>query len=624
MRRQKSSSGGQLTRRKFERLSIELPVVIQGSGERAGFKEQTHTSDLSRAGASFLGRHAYRAGMALRVNFPDLPALEPKVQGLVAQVVRVGKSAAGREKSVAVRFKDLSAANLAFGELLRGRIRISTALLGLIKAIAPGADPELVMVDIRWAAERALEAESAMLFLRSPQANTLSLTATLLRGGGDIQVPIGKGLVGWVAEKGKLANVPNLQADRRYQPEIEKYFEARTRSVLCVPLAREGDASPGVLAVTNKRFGNFTHEDEGVALAIANQAAAVIREARLFDSIRSLKDYYERILESVATGILTFDVLGNLTTLNRAGSEIFGFRSDADLAKGFRTLFENAANSRWISLTEDVLKARRAHQGFDVRFLRGDGTNLSLNVNAMPMQDAAGSFLGAVVVAEDITHEQRLMSTLCRYMAREVAEQVLQDKSKGQLGGQRTEVAILMTDIRNFTTLSEQMDPWDIVALLNEYFPRIINVIFRHQGMVDKFIGDSILAVFGVPSPREDDALRAARAALEMRTQLEAINRERQRKKLTTIEMGIGITRGTVISGNIGSERRMDYTVIGDPVNLAARLEGLTKELKRKILVSQRVQEAIRQEIPCEALGEFEVKGKREKVPVFAIKPRGD
>ncbi len=112
--------------------------------------------------------------------------------------------------------------------------------------------------------------------------------------------------------------------------------------------------------------------------------------------------------------------------------------------------------------------------------------------------------------------------------------------------------------------------------------------------------------------------VRAARA-LEMRSQLLAINRERQRKKLKTIDMGIGITSGTVISGNIGSERRMDFTVIGDPVNLAARLEGLTNEVQHKILVSDRVQKAICSEIPCEALGDFAVKGKREMVPVYAV-----
>jgi adenylate cyclase len=355
-------------------------------------------------------------------------------------------------------------------------------------------------------------------------------------------------------------------------------------------------------------------------MAVASQISVVLREARLFENIRNMKNYYERILESIATGILAFDRLGKLTTVNRAGTEIFGFGTSADAGKDFATLFEGTANARLALLSEDVLTKQRGHRAYDVRFLRRDGLSFSLNLSALPLQDTQGNSLGGVLVAEDITQEQRLMNTLCRYMAREVAEQVLQNKDELKLGGTRTEVTILLTDIRNFTSISEQMDPWDIVNLLNAYFPRIINVIFRHQGMVDKFIGDSILAVFGVPVPREDDALRAVRAALEMRKEVGAINRERARKQQMTIEMGTGITSGTVLSGNIGSERRMDYTVIGDPVNLAARLEGLTKVVKRRILVSERVQAAISKEIPCEALGLFMVKGKREKVPVFAVK----
>ncbi len=328
------------------------------------------------------------------------------------------------------------------------------------------------------------------------------------------------------------------------------------------------------------------------------------------------------ILYGIGLG-LTFDEFGKLTTINRAGTEIFGFQSSTDVGKEFRGLFSGTANARLASLAGEVLAQQRGRKAFDVRFLRRDGSSFSLDLNVLPLQDVQSNFLGGVMVAEDITHEQRLMNTLCRYMAREVAEQVMQNKDELKLGGTRTEVTILITDIRNFTSISEQMDPWDVVDLLNTYFPRMINVFFRHQGMVDKFIGDSILAVFGVPVPKEDDALRAVRAAVEMRKELRSINRERALKGQRTIEIGIGITSGTVISGNIGSERRMDYTVIGDPVNLAARLEGLTKEVQRMILVDERVEKVIRNEIPCEALGLFAVKGKREQVPVFAVKTSG-
>jgi adenylate cyclase len=618
-RETKGLSDAAVSRRESERLAIELPVSIRFSGSRKAIKEQTRTQDLSRAGASFIARRSCHAGMTLFLSFPELQSLPPKKMELPARVVRVSALSPSNKKAVAVRFEDLALANLAFSELLRGRIRTSSALLGVIKALTPGSEMGTVIEDICWAAERAMEAEKALLFLRDGKRKALNAHSSITGRGEDFQIMLGEGLVGKAAEKDKVVNVTSLKKDLRYCPEVEKYFDERTHSVLCIPLSKEDGVSPGMLVVWNKRYGGFTREDETLGRAVGSQISLVLREARLFENVRSLKNHYERILESVATAILTFDRFGNLTSVNRAGTEIFGFRAGTDQAKGFRTLFEGAANARLASLTEDLLTSQRGRKVFDVRFLRRDQTNLSLDVSALPMQDMLGDFLGGVLVAEDITHEQRLMNTLCRYMAREVAEQVIQDKGKGLLSGTRMDVAVLLTDIRNFTTISERMDPWDIVELLNTYFPPIINVIFRYQGMVDKFIGDSILAVFGVPSPRPDDALRAVRAAIEMRNQLEKINQERARKNQMTIDMGIGITSGTVISGNIGSERRMDYTVIGDPVNLAARLEGLTKEVKRRILVNERVYAAIHKEVPCEALGEFAIKGKTEKVPVYAI-----
>ncbi len=618
----KSAAKAQLqtvvSRRRAERLAVELPIAIKPP-RRGGPLEQAKTLDLSRGGLSFQTRQARRVGAHLRLTFLELRDLSPEACDLPARVVRVTTGPAGQEAVVGVQFSDVERANRIFGELLRARTRTSSALLGVIQALSPGAELEAVIEEIRRTTRGAMEAERVLLFLLDPQAKVLRARKGDGAETAEFQIGVGEGLVGKAAAAGSLANIPLLAADSRYRPALEPYFDERAHSVLCVPLPKEDGVSPGVLVVMNKRYGRFTREDETLGQAVATQISSVLREARLFESIRNLKNYNERILESIATGILTFDPHGKLSTVNRAGSEIFGFRASADAGKDFGVLFDSPANARIKALTDDVLTRQRGRAAYDVRLLRGDGSNRSLNLSGLPLEDAQGKSLGGVLVAEDITQEQRMMNTLCRYMAREVAEHLLQNKDKLKLGGTRAEVTILFTDIRNFTSISEQMDPWDVVNLLNAYFPRMINVIFRQQGMVDKFIGDAILAVFGVPFGREDDALRAARAALEMRRELRAINRERTRKGKLTVEMGIGITSGAVVSGNIGSERRMDYTVIGDPVNLAARLEGLTKEVQRRILINERVHAAIAKEIPCESLGLFAVRGKKEKVPVFAI-----
>jgi adenylate cyclase len=612
-------SGATPTRRQAERLAIEIPIVVKVSRRGKTSSEKTRTLDLSRGGASFSSKRAHREGMDLQVSFVDLHHLSSGLRQIPAQVVRVGAPGPGKSKAVAVRFGDAELANVIFSELLRVEIRTSSALLGIIQALSPGAEMGTVAEEICRTAERALDAERAFLFLHDPHEKTLHLGTATGKNASDVRIPMGEGLVGKAAARTRPTNVPSLAADRRYRPDIEKYFKEHTRSVLCVPLNRENGISPGLLVIVNKRYSNFSPEDEALGLAVASQIAVGLREAAHFEKIRSMKNYYERIMESIATGILTFDKAGKLSTINQAGCKIFGFQPGTDTGKDFKKLFTGTANARLASLTDEVLNQKKGGTAYDIRFLRNDGTSFSLNLNALPLHDTRGHLLGGVLVADDITHEQRLMNTLCRYMAREVAEQVLHEKDKHKLGGTRTEVTILLTDIRNFTSISELMDPWDVVELLNSYFPGMINIIFRHQGMVDKFIGDSILAVFGVPVPREDDPLRAVRAALEMQSGLQAINKRRARKRQKTLEIGIGITSGTVISGNIGSERRMDYTVIGDPVNLAARLEGLTKEVKRRILVNEKVHAAIAKEIPCEPLGLFAVKGKREKVPVFAV-----
>ena len=135
-----------------------------------------------------------------------------------------------------------------------------------------------------------------------------------------------------------------------------------------------------------------------------------------------------------------------------------------------------------------------------------------------------------VIIADDITQEQRLMSTLCRYVTRQVAEQILKDRDRLKLGGNRSMVAVLFSDIRNFTTISEQSSAEEVVAMLNDYFTRMLDPVFLYEGTLDKFIGDAIMAVFGAPIPFENDAERAVRAALEMRRALKRYNVDRLAK----------------------------------------------------------------------------------------------
>jgi adenylate cyclase len=188
-----------------------------------------------------------------------------------------------------------------------------------------------------------------------------------------------------------------------------------------------------------------------------------------------------------------------------------------------------------------------------------------------------------------------------------------------ELGGDKLPVTILFSDIRGFTSISEQLEAQELVALLNEYFTEMVDIVMDHGGVVDKYIGDAIMVIFGAPVPGANDALNAVRAALAMRESLARLNTRLEARGAQIIRTGIGIHSGEVIAGNIGSERRMEYTVIGDAVNLASRLESSTKDLGADLVISEATYALTRDHIVARPLGTISVKGREQPVDVYAV-----
>lgn len=217
-----------------------------------------------------------------------------------------------------------------------------------------------------------------------------------------------------------------------------------------------------------------------------------------------------------------------------------------------------------------------------------------------------------------LQERDRLKETFGRYVTRQVADHLMARDQ--QLGGELVPVTVLFSDIRSFTTISETMPPRDLLDFLNEYFTGMVESILTNRGVVDKFIGDAIMAVFGAPSPEPDDPLNAVKAALEMRAALGAINEGFVQRGLPEIRTGIGLHYGQVVAGNMGHSERMEYTVIGDTVNVASRLEGMTKELGCDIVISGELHAEVQHAIDAEPLKEIKVKGRGEAVMVYRVK----
>jgi adenylate cyclase len=180
-------------------------------------------------------------------------------------------------------------------------------------------------------------------------------------------------------------------------------------------------------------------------------------------------------------------------------------------------------------------------------------------------------------------------------------------------------VTVLFSDIRSFTSISESMDPRALLDFLNEYFSGMVESVLTHHGVVDKFIGDAIMAVFGAPVPEPDDPLNAIKAALEMRARLTSINEDFRQRGLPEIRTGIGLHSGQVVAGNMGHTERMEYTVIGDAVNLASRLEGMTKELQCDVILSEDLFKQVEAHVQTEPLRKIKVKGRDQEVMVYRL-----
>ncbi len=220
-------------------------------------------------------------------------------------------------------------------------------------------------------------------------------------------------------------------------------------------------------------------------------------------------------------------------------------------------------------------------------------------------------------MVDGLKERDKLRTTFGKYMTAAVMEHLL--AGKVSLGGESLRVTILFTDIRSFTTISERMDPQQLVALLNEYFTEMVGIVIQEDGVVDKYIGDAIMAVFGAPVPKADDAANAVRAAARMRSALRDLNKRLEARGLPKLRTGIGLHTGEVVAGNIGSEKRMEYTVIGDAVNLASRLESSTKDLGVNVLVSEDTYALTKDIAEYRRVKEITVKGRSAPVMTYEL-----
>ncbi len=558
--------------------------------------------------------------------------------------------------------------------------RGASALLKATSSLGQSLDLEATLKAVMEQARRLMKADRSTLWLLSKEKGELWTKVNTADGKKtlDLRIPVNRGIAGYVASTGKSLNITDAYKDPRFDPSADKRTGYLTRNILCMPVYNSSGELIGVTQLINKEQGSFTTSDEEFMQAFNIQAGIAIENAKLFETVLTEKQYQKDILESLSDAVISTDLDGKIVTINDAAIELLGCPESEFHNPKVRSFWECKLVGRYVwevvpvdhlqfrvqdslnmgakhyvpeqtlkvgiytnpKVSQDSASILAIPQGENpevylpwnekpvenqtgatltadqVRILE---RNVNLTVN--PLTNPEGEARGGLVVLEDISSEKRMKSTLYRYMTPGVADRVMELGDEALMVGERKEVSILFADIRGYTTMTENLEATEVVTLLNQYFETMVEAVFNYEGTLDKFIGDALMAVFGAPLPlQENHAWLSVLSALDMRRRLVEFNKNRLFENQPLIRIGIGVSSGEVVSGNIGSSKRMDYTAIGDGVNLSSRLESLTKEYGCDIIISEFTRHLCGgDKLITRELDKTRVKGKTQAVSIYEL-----
>jgi len=321
------------------------------------------------------------------------------------------------------------------------------------------------------------------------------------------------------------------------------------------------------------------------------------------------------LFENLDNGILTIDKNGIIKTVNKRFCKIIGTKQEFLIGKYYKALEHK--HFSFLDYSDYTFRSGEKFEKHHVESVDTNNQKLVFGFNALPMKSKNGQNIGVINVIKDITSEERVRENLNRYLPQHVINEIINKDDLSLLNGKYRQCSILFSDIRNFTALTEKLEAIETVGLLNNYFDVMVEAIFNHQGVLDKLIGDAIMATFGIPYNNGNDTVNAVCAAIEMIGKLGVVN---QFPKVdANLDIGVGIATGNVIAGNIGSKKRFEYTVIGNAVNLAARLESLTKFYGLRMLMCEHTFKKVANLFHCREIDRIKAKGQQEAVTIYTI-----
>ncbi len=586
--------------------------------------------------AALMHRHAGELEAVVEGQFSaDLS--DPRMR-LLSRALEVARQADLRLAQLEHKLRRLSAAvqtaQTTLEALQSERERLSS-LYQIAQELNSSLDQRELLGRVMAQLIEVVHAERGFLMLFDEQSGTLRFAAAR---GADGQ-PLAEGDSG--ISQGTVANVwatqqPILTTDAQEDDRLREHQSVVVygiRSVMCAPLRMRGHGVGVVYVDSRTEAALFTPAHLDLLAAFCNQAAIAIENARLVADLRrrireisDMKTYMDSIFASVASGVITADTRGIVTTFNRAAERIFTLASQQAIGQPYQRVLATIGD---VGLAQAMHRATEEQQvtlGYEVtRELPGRGeVALRLNVSPLRTVEGEGEPLGTAMVVDDLTELRRsqrrteeIQRLFGRYVHPTVVRQLLADPSAVTLGGETREVSVVFADMRGFTQLAEQLTPEETVRVLNQHLDLLTEAVWQYEGTITMFMGDAVMAIFNAPLAQPDHARRAVCAAWAMRVALDRYHAF-ETPGHTAVQYGIGVHTGLAVVGNIGARGRLqNYTAIGDAVNVAQRLQA--SAAGGQVLISAATNAAAGALLQATRLDPLMVKGKSQALQVYQL-----
>jgi len=363
---------------------------------------------------------------------------------------------------------------------------------------------------------------------------------------------------------------------------------------------------------TRKGIEDFNNNDLKLLDSITIQTSFAYQNIRLLESLKKSNKLNENVMSSITTGIIGINLFGEIEFVNKEALRLLKKDNLEVVGNHYLIIFEKDKHLQELIQKVEVDQERLFETEFTIKPYR---KKIIVNLSCSPVFDEQKAFSGIVIAIDDLSKINKVKSTFKKYVSKNIVDKLLENEDSLNLGGTESDITILFSDIRGFTSMSEKLNPSEIVRLLNKYFQSMIDVVFKYNGTLDKIVGDELMVLYGVPLKNEKDTENAVNTAIEMFKKLDQFNKEITKNGFEPFQIGIGINKGKAVSGNIGSEQQMNYTVIGDTINLGARLCSHAKS--GQILISNSVKDHISKIHDFKKIPSIAVKGKSKPIDVW-------